>query len=75
MKLTKRAIFSVCERLIVLNARPPLFNERMTPARLRRRLVRVEAWLGESGRRVVQEQMRSPKPIQPNKLYRKGRPA
>jgi len=73
MKLTKRAIVRVCERLVTLNARPPLFNERMTPVGLRRRLARIERWLGEPGRRIVQEQLRAPHPITPDRLYRKGR--
>ncbi|MEQ1694415.1 MAG: hypothetical protein ABL901_01110 [Hyphomicrobiaceae bacterium] len=72
MTFEKRAIVSVCERLVRLNARPPLYHDAMTPVQLRRRLARVERWLGGLGRCVIQEQFRAPHPIQPDKRYRKG---
>lgn len=72
MKLEKHAIVGVCERLVRLSARPPLFNEHMTPVQIRRRLARIERWIGPRGRCVIQEQLRSSHPIQPGKTYTKG---
>lgn len=53
MMIEKRAIVAVVRRLEGLSGRPALFDERMTPARVNRRRMRVNKWLGPVGRAVV----------------------
>lgn len=58
MRLDTRTIYLVADRLTRLASAPRLFDDRMTPARVSRRLARVFAWLGPSGRAVVSERIR-----------------
>lgn len=79
MRLDTRTIVLVASRLVKLAERPPLFNDRMTPAIIARRLDRVLGWLGTGGRVVASEYIRRREVPAPGKRQwsRKdwGRPA
>lgn len=58
MNFDTRTIVLVTRRLVKLAERPPLFNDRMTPAIISRRLSRILGWLGPCGRAVASDYIR-----------------
>lgn len=58
MQFDTRTIVLVTKRLVDLAARPPLFNDRMTPAIIVRRLNRILDWLGTGGRIIASDYIR-----------------
>ena len=53
MKIDTHTAYAVTVRLHKLVQRPPLFDDRMPPARIAMRFARVLTWLGLGGRLVV----------------------
>ncbi|MGE3064136.1 MAG: hypothetical protein AB7K67_01000 [Hyphomicrobiaceae bacterium] len=58
MTLDTRTIVLVTGRLMDLASLPRLFDDRMPPARIVRRLDRVLSWLGSSGRIIASEHIK-----------------
>lgn len=58
MTLDTRTIVLIVGRLVDLASLPALFNDRMTPHRVSKRLDRVLDWLGPAGCIVASEHIR-----------------
>lgn len=58
MTFDTRTIVLVTGRLVDLASMPAVFDDRMPPARVVRRLNRVLAWLGTSGRVIASHHIR-----------------